>query len=216
MFGEALGSLSGRCFATVRGPFSSFRQEICRLSLGVLLGVFSCRRADERFTGPWNLPTLKSVPPVVWGASTGDVREVYYESVPHAGRPTRVFAYYACPTNAPDPVQGIALIHGAGKGGQCRLGVVLGRPGLRGALDSDSIVARSRPSNVPAHRRRANDVRLRTDTRSRRSDAAGLLARDRGGTNHKERKGLDPSNPHGSLLAKSECPVHHRGVKYAG
>jgi len=92
------------------------RQEICRLSLGVLLGVFSCGWADERFTGPWDLPTLKSVPPVVWGASTGEGREVYYESVPYAGRPTRVFAYYACPTNTPAPVPGIALIHGAGKG----------------------------------------------------------------------------------------------------
>ncbi len=47
------------------------------------------------------------------------------------------------------------------------------------------------PSNAPAHRRRANDLRLPTGTRSRRSDAAGLFALDRGGTNHKERKGLN-------------------------
>ena len=44
------------------------------------------------------------------------VTQVFYESVPYRGKPTRVFACYGLPEHAsPDhPVPGIVLIHGGG------------------------------------------------------------------------------------------------------
>ncbi len=64
-------------------------------------------------------------------------------------------------------------------------------------------------SNDRDHRRRANDVRLRTDTQSRHSGAAGLFAPDRGGTNHQERKGLNPQDtPPPAGRHTASLPLH--------
>jgi len=82
-----------------------------------LVGVASAVRADEsarRFTGPWNMATLKEVPAATWGEKLGLVQEVYYEGEPLAGKPTRVFAYYARPATGDGPFPAMVLVHGGG------------------------------------------------------------------------------------------------------
>ncbi len=71
-------------------------------------------RADERFTGPWDVGALRAVPKAEWGEPKGVVREVTYENVPLRGRPTRVFAYYARPKGGDGPFPAMVLIHGGG------------------------------------------------------------------------------------------------------
>ncbi len=95
-------------------PWSSIGRRAGRL--GALLCCLARASAGDSVTGPWDLQILRQAPAATWGAVTGGVQEVYYESVPYAGRPTRVFAYYACPAGATAPLPGIALIHGAGQG----------------------------------------------------------------------------------------------------
>jgi dienelactone hydrolase len=48
-----------------------------------------------------------------WGEKQGLVQEVFYDSVPLAGKPTRVFAYFAKPA-ADGPFPGVLLVHGGG------------------------------------------------------------------------------------------------------
>ncbi|NQU26594.1 MAG: prolyl oligopeptidase family serine peptidase [Candidatus Nealsonbacteria bacterium] len=78
--------------------------------------------AGIRFTGPWDMAQLKKPPAADWGQKTGLVQEVYYAGEPLAGKPTRVFAYYARP-EAGDrvprgrrhgPFPGMVLVHGGG------------------------------------------------------------------------------------------------------
>ncbi len=71
-------------------------------------------QAAERFTGPWDMAHLKTVPDHTWGEQKGLVREVYYEGEPYQGKPTRVFAYYARPEKIDGPLPGMVLVHGGG------------------------------------------------------------------------------------------------------
>lgn len=68
------------------------------------------RSADS----PWDLPALRAatVTPM-WGKADGRVREVYYPGEPLAGRPTRVFGYYAKP-DGDGPFPAVLLVHGGG------------------------------------------------------------------------------------------------------
>jgi dienelactone hydrolase len=68
---------------------------------------------ESRFTGPWNLESLKPPPHPTWGAEAGLVREVFYEGEPFQGKPTRVFAYYGRPKGE-GPFPAMVLVHGGG------------------------------------------------------------------------------------------------------
>lgn len=72
--------------------------------------------AAERFTGPWKLEELKQSPAAsVSKPDPGsNIRQVYYENVPLAGKPTRVFAYYAVPREGEGPFPAMVLVHGGG------------------------------------------------------------------------------------------------------
>lgn len=87
---------------------------LCRLwILLVVIGVARSALPAERFTGPWDMPRLKTPPEATWGAKSGLVQDVYYEGEPLDGKPTRVFAYYAQPEgNGPFPA--MVLVHGGG------------------------------------------------------------------------------------------------------
>ncbi len=80
----------------------------------LLIALPSAARGGERFTGPWDMTHLKTVPKCEWGEQKGLVREVYYENEPYEGKPTRVFAYYACPADAETPLPAMVLVHGGG------------------------------------------------------------------------------------------------------
>jgi dienelactone hydrolase len=91
-------------------------------STSVLLGIIAslaimaaapAAESAARDTGPWDMTKLKSPPAFTWGTTTGVVREVYYEGEPLAGKPTRVFAYYARP-EGPGPFPAMLLVHGGG------------------------------------------------------------------------------------------------------
>ena len=73
-------------------------------------------RGEERFTGPWKMAELKQAPAAeVSKAEPGsNIREVYYESVPLAGKPTRVFGFYAVPKSGNGPYPAMVLVHGGG------------------------------------------------------------------------------------------------------
>lgn len=83
---------------------------------GLLLLLSPPAFGAERFTGPWNLDELKQAP--ASSVSSPDpetgVREVFYENVPLAGKPTRVFAYYAVPEEGRGPYPAMVLVHGGG------------------------------------------------------------------------------------------------------
>jgi dienelactone hydrolase len=70
--------------------------------------------AADRFTGPWDLKALGVPPAATWGKPKGVLREVYYENVPLRGKPTRVFAYCARPTDGAAPFPAMVLLHGGG------------------------------------------------------------------------------------------------------
>ena len=61
-----------------------------------------------------------SAAPKIWAAraeyTDGDVKGLFYESVPYQGKPTRVFAWLGFPekASAKSPVPGIVLVHGGG------------------------------------------------------------------------------------------------------
>ena len=69
--------------------------------------------AQARYTGPWDMAELLRSPAAAWGADSNGVQEVYYEGVPYQGHATRVFAYYAQPTNGVGPWPALLLVHGA-------------------------------------------------------------------------------------------------------
>ena len=62
----------------------------------------------------WDLDSLYQVPKATWGEQDGLVREVYYEGEPVAGKPTRVFGYYATPAKGNGPFPAMVLVHGGG------------------------------------------------------------------------------------------------------
>lgn len=69
----------------------------------------------DRFTGPWDVAALHQVPPHEWGGESNGVRQVFYESLPYKGSPTRVFAWLGVPPAGEEPVPGIILLHGGGQ-----------------------------------------------------------------------------------------------------
>ncbi|MCX7426032.1 MAG: acetylxylan esterase, partial [Planctomycetia bacterium] len=83
------------------------------LLVALLLGPARAADPPARNAGPWNLETLKKTPPATWGPKTGLLEEVYYEGEPLAGKPTRVFAYYARP-EGDGPLPAVVLVHGGG------------------------------------------------------------------------------------------------------
>lgn len=104
------------------------RRELLALGLGSALAP-TARAADERpGTGPWDLKSLRRVPPHQVVASE-EVREgdtivrlssLYYEGESWMGKPTRVFAYYARPADLPEELgkrkrlPAMLLVHGGG------------------------------------------------------------------------------------------------------
>lgn len=62
----------------------------------------------------WDVRSLRDGPTgAEWGPRQGLIREVYYRGEPLAGKPTRVFAYYACPEGE-GPFPAMLLVHGGG------------------------------------------------------------------------------------------------------
>lgn len=85
--------------------------------LGMVVGCGSLAEAQTpatRDTGPWDMATLRAAPQAEWGKPSGVVREVWYDNVPLAGKPTRVFAYYARPNQGDGPFPAMLLVHGGG------------------------------------------------------------------------------------------------------
>ncbi len=83
-------------------------------ALGSLLEATAAAPSSERFTGPWDLAALKEVPSAAWRPRQDGVQEVYYGGEPLAGKPTRVFAYYAQPGSNDGPFPAMVLVHGGG------------------------------------------------------------------------------------------------------
>lgn len=69
--------------------------------------------AAERHTGPWDIARLQKAPAAEWGQKQDLLQEVYFTGEPFAGRPTRVFAYYARPAGE-GPFPAMVLLHGGG------------------------------------------------------------------------------------------------------
>jgi dienelactone hydrolase len=63
--------------------------------------------------GPWDPAALRKAPK--WTeAGGGAVRSVYYAGEPYRGKPTRVFAYLACPEKRKGKAPAMVLVHGGG------------------------------------------------------------------------------------------------------
>ena len=84
------------------------------LPLMFLLVCCFTASATQRFTGPWDVPSLHVVPVATWGFQTNLTQEVYYEGEPFQGKPTRIFAYYARPAQGKGPFPAMLLVHGGG------------------------------------------------------------------------------------------------------
>ena len=67
-----------------------------------------------RYTGPWDLPSLRKAPKVTVAKQDGNVISLYYESEPYKGKPTRVFAYLALPKKLTGKAPAMVLVHGGG------------------------------------------------------------------------------------------------------
>ncbi len=71
---------------------------------------------------PWNLKALGQTPGYEWTETSGPVRSLFFEGEPYAGKPTRVFAYYASPLtiagktpqDSTEKFPAVVLIHGGG------------------------------------------------------------------------------------------------------
>jgi len=86
----------------------------CVLLLAATSPGIAAEPGESRFTGPWNMAELKKPPAADWGDKAKLVQEVYYAGEPLAGKPTRVFAYYARPESGDGPFPGMVLVHGGG------------------------------------------------------------------------------------------------------
>ncbi len=97
------------------------------LTIGLALFLNACAStqairpaAELPRSTPWDLRALSRPPQFQWVDSTGPVRSLMYKGLPHQGKPTSVFAYYATPgTLAGDPskdksLPAVVLIHGGG------------------------------------------------------------------------------------------------------
>ncbi len=62
---------------------------------------------------PWDMPRLSAPPKAEWGAKESLTQEVWYESEPFNGKPTRVFAYIGRPDGV-GPFPAVVLVHGGG------------------------------------------------------------------------------------------------------
>jgi dienelactone hydrolase len=71
------------------------------------------RVAPLTHIGPWPINETFKTPAYTFGTTTGLVQEVYYESVPYHGKPTRVFAYLGRPQGQ-GPFPAMVLVHGGG------------------------------------------------------------------------------------------------------
>ncbi|HSW44057.1 MAG TPA: acetylxylan esterase, partial [Phycisphaerae bacterium] len=96
---------------------SDFRVAGCTLNQSLLLclaGALLCGACIKPFTGPWDMRELGQAPAFEWADKTGPVKSLYYANEPYQGRTTRVFAYYAAPSEAEGKVPGMVLVHGGG------------------------------------------------------------------------------------------------------
>ena len=82
------------------------------LLFALSLVVVPVRAAD--YHGPWDVKSLQSAPKVTWIDQSGPIRQLYYESEPLNGKPTRVFAYLAQPEKADGKLPAMVLVHGGG------------------------------------------------------------------------------------------------------
>ena len=103
--------------------------------------------AQKPPAGPWDVKAIQAaeVKPE-WGEVVGQSRQVYYPGEPLAGKPTRVFAYYAKPATGDGPFPAVLCVHGGGgkafqawaehwaKRGYCALAVDLAGNGPKGRL----------------------------------------------------------------------------------
>jgi dienelactone hydrolase len=80
--------------------------------LSCLLISTAARAAES--TGPWDVAQLRQTPEATWGETKDGVQQVFYQGEPFQGQPTRVFAYYARPTEGDGPFPGMVLVHGGG------------------------------------------------------------------------------------------------------
>ncbi|HRU06211.1 MAG TPA: acetylxylan esterase [Candidatus Brocadiia bacterium] len=64
--------------------------------------------------GPWRLGELRRLPAMQVEQTAPGRRRIYYENEPLEGRPTRVYACYACPPGAREKLPAMVLIHGGG------------------------------------------------------------------------------------------------------
>jgi len=67
-----------------------------------------------QFTGPWDVQALRGVPKADFGPRSNLVQEVYYQGEPFQGKPTRIFGYYARPSQGKGPFPAMLLVHGGG------------------------------------------------------------------------------------------------------
>ncbi|MCQ6562140.1 alpha/beta hydrolase family protein [Paenibacillus mendelii] len=76
--------------------------------------------SSQQFFGPWDMESLIKAPAVQWETiehyPTYTLKQLYYENEQYNGESTRVFAYYAVPLEAAEPLPAMVLVHGgAGK-----------------------------------------------------------------------------------------------------
>jgi dienelactone hydrolase len=80
----------------------------------MLLSGCATRQSNNQTAGPWDLAMLRQNPGAEWGNRTGLVQEVYYQGEPYQGKPTRIFAYVARPSEGAGPFPAMVLVHGGG------------------------------------------------------------------------------------------------------
>jgi dienelactone hydrolase len=93
--------------------FSSRTFAVLLLGLALLSGCVTTPSV-RRVAGPWDLSVLHQTPGAEWGVRTGLVQEVYYQGEPYQGKPTRIFAYVARPSEGAGPFPAMVLVHGGG------------------------------------------------------------------------------------------------------
>lgn len=99
------------------GKFGNRAMKQLKIAVVLLIGWASCvglHAAEPRNTGPWNIAELTPTPAAEFGKLSAGVQEVYYDNVPLRGKPTRVFAYYAKPTEGEGPFPAMLCVHGGG------------------------------------------------------------------------------------------------------
>jgi dienelactone hydrolase len=87
------------------------------VAIGV--GLIRCVDAAETNVAPWDLTALGVAPRFTPDPhhGKGDVKAIFYDSVPFQGKPTRVFAYYGIPARKAARVENVpamVLVHGGG------------------------------------------------------------------------------------------------------